>query len=57
MEDLYIKTLCGICLVKEKNMALIPCGHVYCEDCISHTMTAICPYCRREYTDKLVVIF
>lgn len=55
IEELYIKTLCSICFINEKNLALIPCGHLFCSNCIEKTFTAVCPNCRRDFKDKLLV--
>jgi hypothetical protein len=55
IEELYTKTLCSICFVNEKNVALVPCGHLFCLKCIDQTFTAVCPNCRRDFKDKLLV--
>lgn len=55
IEELYVKTLCSICYINEKNMALVPCGHMFCGACIEQTITAVCPICRRDFKDKLIV--
>jgi len=55
IEELYLKTLCSICFQREKNTALVPCGHVFCEECTTSFMTADCPVCRRSYGDKLSI--
>lgn len=55
IEELYLKTLCSICFQREKNTALVPCGHVFCNECTVSFMTADCPVCRRSYGDKLSI--
>ena len=55
IEELFVKTLCSICFVNEKNLALVPCGHLFCVKCIEQTITAVCPNCRRDFKDKLMV--
>lgn len=55
IEELFLKTLCSVCYVNEKNMALVPCGHLFCNVCIGQTITAVCPICRRDFKDKLAV--
>ena len=40
------KEQCEICIEKERNMACIPCGHVFCRDCIK--VGEQCPLCRTE---------
>jgi hypothetical protein len=57
VEDLLAKLLCSICYHNQKSCALVPCGHLFCEDCITSTFTAVCPVCRREFTAKLGVFF
>ena len=44
---------CSICLENKKNTALIPCGHVFCENCLRNT--TICYNCRLpiEKTHKI----
>lgn len=55
IEELYLKTLCSICFQQEKGVALVPCGHMFCEECINQTYTAVCPVCRRDFTNKVIV--
>ena len=55
IEELYLKTLCSICYVNEKSIALVPCGHLFCGSCIEQTLTAVCPVCRRDFKDRLSI--
>jgi Zinc finger, C3HC4 type (RING finger) len=55
IEELYLKTLCSICYINEKNTVLVPCGHLFCSSCIEQTITAVCPICRRDFKDKLPI--
>jgi len=57
VEELTAKLLCPLCCSNEKNAALDPCGHLFCERCLTQTFTAICPVCRTAYTRKLNVFF
>ncbi|KAJ7224099.1 hypothetical protein GGX14DRAFT_424222, partial [Mycena pura] len=48
---------CSICLSKLKDPVSIPCGHVYCTDCLTNHVTATssdgftstCPSCRESF--------
>ena len=57
VEELYLKTLCSICFNNEKNCALVPCGHLFCKQCMEQTMRAQCPICRKDIVDRLEVFF
>ncbi len=39
---------CGICKTNEANTTLIPCGHIFCSECIQNAQKARpdCPICR-----------
>ena len=43
--------LCDICMESDKTIALIPCGHVYCELCSKDLKD--CPVCREKIREKL----
>jgi hypothetical protein len=49
-------TECTICMVNKVDCAIIPCGHLYCSQCL-HGLDK-CPYCRNEIkkTQKLFFI-
>jgi late competence protein required for DNA uptake (superfamily II DNA/RNA helicase) len=55
----YIKTKdkmeCTICMENWVNCVLIPCGHVYCSDCVKSSN--ICPHCRTEFTQVQKLYF
>jgi len=55
----YIKTKdkmeCTICMENRVNCVLIPCGHVYCSDCVQSSN--ICPHCRTEFTQVQKLYF
>lgn len=44
------KTECVICLenLKNKSLSSVPCGHLFCTECIENTLrnTQVCPLCR-----------
>tara|TARA_A100001015_G_scaffold42036_1_gene46017 strand:- start:61 stop:1854 length:1794 start_codon:yes stop_codon:yes gene_type:complete len=40
---------CGICLETITNVTKLPCGHIFCLDCIQQVYPTTCPYCRIEY--------
>lgn len=48
--------MCTICMTKEVNQAIIPCGHTFCGDCCRDQMTA-CYICRVQIRDKVRLYF
>ena len=48
---------CPICLSKEVNYAIIPCGHTFCEDCISKSRNHTCCICRTTYSAQPLKLF
>ena len=47
---------CAICMNREVNHAVIPCGHTFCEECCRTQMTA-CYICRVQIRDKVRLYF
>ncbi len=47
---------CTICMHKEVNIAVTPCGHTFCEDCCRTQMTA-CYICRLQIRDRVRLFF
>jgi hypothetical protein len=47
---------CSICMVKEVNQAVTPCGHTFCDDCCRTQMTA-CYICRVQIRDRVRLFF
>jgi hypothetical protein len=47
---------CSICMVREVNQCMVPCGHTFCEECCGRQMTA-CYVCRVQIRDKLRIYF
>jgi hypothetical protein len=35
----------------------VPCGHLFCKQCMEQTMRAQCPICRKDIVDRLEVFF
>ena len=46
---------CNICMERKINCVLVPCGHIYCSDCV--VSSNICPHCRTPYTDIQKLFF
>ena len=48
---------CGICFgPRQTTFCLIPCGHVFCDQCtykIISSQIALCPLCRKYVTEQL----
>jgi hypothetical protein len=42
--------ICHICCDARVNAALVPCGHVFCETCITSFTAKKCPDCRRIFS-------
>jgi len=49
--------LCNICDENKINICLIPCGHTFCNVCLSKTIGNLCPYCRENinFHNKLFI--
>ena len=47
---------CTICLAKEVNHTVTPCGHTFCEDCVRTQMTT-CHMCRVQVRDRVRIYF
>jgi hypothetical protein len=45
---------CTVCYDKEINQVLIPCGHLFCEDCTARSRTQ-CPMCRTNVNSKVTL--
>lgn len=43
--------ICAICRGDFRSPVKLPCGHIYCEECIRLSLgdRNICPYCKQEY--------
>ncbi|KAF8996672.1 hypothetical protein BDZ89DRAFT_796060 [Hymenopellis radicata] len=44
-------TMCAICLGPYKDAVSIPCGHIFCEECLLNVTH--CPKCRRPFRDGI----
>lgn len=47
---------CTICMTREVVLALTPCGHTFCEECVRNQLTS-CYICRAQIRDKLRLYF
>jgi len=47
------KYVCPVCMDKEKDVALDPCGHRVCADCAPSC--PVCPMCTQPFTSRLRV--
>lgn len=48
--------MCTICMTKEVNQVVTPCGHTFCDECCRTQMTA-CYICRVQIRDKVRLFF
>mgnify|MGYP000120824873 CR=1 FL=1 len=48
---------CPICLSKEVDYAIIPCGHTFCGDCVAKSRSPHCCICRATYTAQPLKLF
>lgn len=48
---------CSVCYERQANVALKPCGHVYCETCVSRIDTRRCPKCRDLINGQIKLYF
>jgi late competence protein required for DNA uptake (superfamily II DNA/RNA helicase) len=55
----YLKTKdvmeCTICMENKVNCVLIPCGHLYCSNCVISGNT--CPHCRDNFSSIQKLFF
>jgi len=51
-----LRNPCNICMDKETDMVLVPCGHTYCSECSKKTRT-ICFLCRTQVLQKQKLYF
>ena len=49
-EDSQDSNICPICLDKEKDIHVSPCGHMFCYECIKKLNDKRCPICRKDMT-------
>lgn len=48
--------ICTICMTKDVNYAVTPCGHTFCDECCRSQMTS-CFICRVQIRDKIRLYF
>ena len=48
---------CSVCYDRKAEVALKPCGHVYCESCVARIDTRRCPKCRDLINGQLKLYF
>jgi sacsin len=46
--DAQDSLICAICLENNVDCVLIPCGHIYCEACVTRLPRPSCPICRQH---------
>jgi len=54
-DPIACKLACNICMEREINIRIAPCGHTICSQCINDT-TIKCPFCAKEITDFQQII-
>lgn len=54
LHNIKSKLECKICMDRNINTFIIPCGHVICNICIN---SQECPYCRTHIEDKKTIYF
>ncbi len=48
---------CKICYTNSIDHAIIPCGHTFCQTCISQAVLSTCPVCRGSIDKKQKIFF
>jgi sacsin len=51
-KDALDSLVCAICLEHNVDRVLIPCGHIFCSDCVHKFPRPTCPICRQEITNS-----
>lgn len=54
--QLASEPLCPICITESVGMAIVPCGHTFCQTCARRMMTE-CGVCRGRVKDRLKLYF
>lgn len=54
--QLASEPLCPICITEPVGMAIVPCGHTFCQTCAKRMMTE-CGVCRGRVRDRLKLYF
>jgi hypothetical protein len=55
-EEVKGESTCGICTVEKVTAALVPCGHVFCNNCCQKQRSE-CYVCRSSIKDRLRIYF
>ena len=56
-ESLDHTKTCAICFEVKPLAACVPCGHIFCTDCISMFNQSQCPTCRTKITQSVVLYY
>ena len=48
---------CPLCMDGDREIALVPCGHVLCAGCAGRHATESCPMCRQDVASTMRVYF
>lgn len=48
---------CPVCKSQKVRNVLVPCGHTYCESCITQLKRNLCPLCRKTYQTSQKIYF
>eukprot|EP00440_Ansanella_granifera_P012239 gb/GFBE01013307.1/.p1 GENE.gb/GFBE01013307.1/~~gb/GFBE01013307.1/.p1 ORF type:complete len:329 (+),score=21.75 gb/GFBE01013307.1/:1-987(+) len=51
--DHFTTTCCAICMDRQKDVALIPCGHTFCQHCVLRAEMKTCSICRQPVASTL----
>lgn len=54
-EENRTQNMCTVCIEKSINRACVPCGHTFCEGCITQIKT--CPMCRQSIKETIKLFF
>ena len=46
---------CGVCWDRKKSVVLVPCGHLFCAECVERTTNMRCSLCKEPYMNIMKV--
>ena len=59
LEGLEDSMLCTVCMERGLDVALVPCGHMFCKECVEEwtkQSSGICPSCNQSFTEVTKVV-
>lgn len=55
--DIQEGHICAVCYKRDSNVAMIPCGHVFCKECTMVSKNNVCYVCRKTDVQYLQLYY